>query len=138
MEWIVVFLGGAVAASSALLIGYFGRILFLQAEGRRIESWDARLKAESAELRERARLLVQEQSQWKGAAADFEARKVKYDDLVRENGGLKQDCFNLCVQLKKMELDHATLAKRQSEIDSTANGWAERYLKESVRGSVTN
>ncbi len=64
--------------------------------------------------------------------ADFEARKVRYDGLARENAGLKQDCFNLSVQLKKMDLDHAAIRRRQSEIDGKANELAKCYLNENV------
>lgn len=59
-------------------------------------------------------------------------RKVKYDEMVRENAGLKQDCFNLAVQLKKTERDHVERTQRQNEIDVKANELASRYLKESV------
>ncbi len=52
--------------------------------------------------------------------------------MMRENDGLKRDCFNLSVQLKKTERDHATIIQRQNEIDGKANELAERYLKENV------
>ncbi len=132
MEYVVVFVGGALAAVSALLIGYFRYVSLLRAEQRQVRTWDAQLKAESADLGQKARTLAEKQSQLNEGIAAFEARRVKYDDLVRENSGLKQDCFNLSVQLKKMELDHAALAKRQDEIDHKANELAGRYLKESV------
>lgn len=132
MTYIVVFLAGAAASASALLIGYFGYVRLLRTEQRRVKSWDARLKVESADLGQRAKTLVDKQSKFNEAIATFEARKINYDDLMRENGGLKQDCFNLSVQLKKMERDHAAHAQRQDEIDGKANGLAGRYLKESV------
>ena len=80
----------------------------------------------------RIREIDDRQQQLRDAIAAFEARKIKYDAIVRENGGLKQDCFNLSVQLKKMERDHAALAQRQDEINGKANELAGRYLKESV------
>lgn len=132
MAYFVVFMAGAAASASVLLIGYFGYVSLLRAEQRRVRNWDVRLKAESADLGQRTRTLVEKQSQFNEVIAAFDARKIKYDDLVRENGGLKQDCFNLSVQLKKMERDHAALAQRQKEIDGKTNGLAERYMKESV------
>ena len=66
------------------------------------------------------------------AVAEFEARKVQYGDLVNENNLLKRDVFNLGVQLKKTERDHAAIAERQAEIDSKVNQLAERYLSETV------
>jgi hypothetical protein len=72
------------------------------------------------------------QEKLRDAIVAFEGRRIKYDNIVRENVGLKQDCFNLSVQLKKMERDHADIARRQSEIDAKANELATRYLKESV------
>ena len=67
-----------------------------------------------------------------GAVAAFEARKVRYDDLVRENNGLKQDIFSLSVQLKKTERDHAAIVRRQEEVSQRTNELAERYLSENV------
>ena len=84
------------------------------------------------DLKVRTRQVNDRQQQLREAIAAFEARKIKYDDIVRENGGLKADCFNLSVQLKKMERDHASLAQRQGEISEKANALASRYLKESV------
>ncbi len=132
MTYLVVFLAGAVASASALLIGYFGYVNLLLAEQRRARKWNTRLEAESVDLGQRARELIEKQSQFNETTKAFEAQKIKYDDLVRENGGLKQDCFNLSVQLKKMERDHAILAQRQDEINGKANELAGRYLKENV------
>ncbi len=150
MEYFVLFLAGAAAAASALLIGYFGYVRLVQTEKQRVQSWNNRLKTESADL-DRQKLeqahrkqasdeaiatqiydLENRKKSFNEAIADFESRKIKYDELAQENSGLKQDCFNLSVQLKKMERDHATLAQIQDEIDEKANGFADRYLKESV------
>ncbi len=143
MEYIVVFLAGAAASASALVIGYFGYARLLRAERRRVRGWDSRLSNLANVLTERERQVKESievrsgdienrQRQLNEATAAFEARKVKYDSLVQENGGLKQDCFNLSVQLKKMERDHAALAQRQEQIDGRANELAGRYLKENV------
>jgi hypothetical protein len=132
MAYIVVFLAGATASASVLLIAYLRYIRFLRIEKRRITKWNTRLIGETTELAQQAKTLVDKQSQFNEAVADFASRKIKYDDLVRENSGLKQDCFNLSIQLKKMERDHATIAQRQVEINGKANELAERYMKESV------
>jgi hypothetical protein len=110
-----------------------------QAEGL----FAARLKEQANEIAERNQACDQSitirtreidgrQQQLRDAIAAFEARKVRYDDIVRENSGLKQDCFNLSVQSKKMERDHAALAQRQDVIEGKANELARRYLRESV------
>jgi len=107
------------------------------------ESIAARLQQHANEIENRQRTFDEDikrrqlqiddrQQQLRNAIAAFEARKIKYDDIVRENSGLKVDCFNLSVQLKKMERDHAALAKQQDEIGGKANALASRYLKESV------
>jgi hypothetical protein len=143
MEYVVVFLGGAAAAASVLLIGYFRYFRLLRAKQRRVEDWNDRLLADFATLKQRTKEILEKERQAEEAVAArfeyqakeiaaFEARKVKYDEIVRENSGLKQDCFNLSVQLKKTERDHAVLSRRQDEIDMKANGLAARYLKESV------
>jgi hypothetical protein len=223
MEYIVVFIAGAAASASAILIGYFGYLGMVRIERRRVRSWDARLREYSTQLSmrvkaidekafqaeetfakrlaeqsrefeerklacneslesrirqtneaitaalrkldERKRLsnegvetrlretdeivtaslkelderkracnadLENRQQQLRDAIAAFESRKVTYNNIVKENSGLKRDCFNLAVQLKKMERDHAAMTQRQDEIDTKSNALAARYLKESV------
>lgn len=150
MDFVVMFVAGAAASVSILVVVYLRYIQLLQAEKRRVRSWDARLKADAADLTQRAtalaesesqlkydlaqraKALAESESQFKKTTTTFEARRIKYDDIVRENTGLKQDCFNLSVQLKKTELDHAALARRQDEDSRKADALAERYLKESV------
>ena len=154
MEYVILFLAGAAAAASTLVIAYFGYASLLRADRRRVSSWDARLTAQAFDLERRATAFAHERRQAEAAlaaslqqqatesaeqkrvfddnVAAFESRKINYQDLVRENGGLKQDCFNLSVQLKKMERDHAALAQRQDEIAGKSDGLASRYLKESV------
>jgi hypothetical protein len=183
MEYIILFLAGAAASASALVIGYLGYASLVRVEQRRVKSWHSRLAAESTDLKERAKALSDKelqaeeafavrlkeqaneiaerkrtcdeslgirlremddrqqqlrreidsrQQQLRDGITAFEARRIKYDAIVRENDGLKHDCFNLSVQLKKMERDQAALAQRQNEIDGKANELARRYLKESV------
>jgi hypothetical protein len=150
MEFIVFFLAGATASAAVLLIGYFGYVSLLRIEKRRVRSWRERLTAEKANLQQRTKAISDKEfqaeeifaaslkdieerkQQLQEATTAFELRKVKYDGIVYENNGLKQDCFNLSVKLKKTERDHADLAQRQNEIDRKANGLAERYLKESI------
>ncbi len=230
MEYVVVFLGGALAAASALLIGYFGYVSLLRLQQRRVASWNTRLKAEASALIRRATTIAEKefqaeetfkarlaqqarefqereqafnkdrkiqihetnqliaaglrtleeqekasqtsldnrtretdqaiatrlreledrkrecneslgrrtreiefrQQQVRDAIDAFESRKITYDNIVRENNGLKQDCFNLSVQLKKMERDNAATIHHQEEIDEKSNAVAARYLKESV------
>jgi len=66
------------------------------------------------------------------AIAAFEGRTVQYSDLIKENNGLKQDLYNLSVQLKKTERDQAGITQRQEEVDERATQLAERYLAENV------
>jgi hypothetical protein len=219
MDYVIVFIAGALASGSALLIGYFGYLKILRIEQRRVRSWNARLTADAAivanrvraieqrefqaeedfasrlsqqartfEERERdfnnrlalqsrefeerkrvcndavarkqqqaqdaltaslrdiqerervcnaslaakAREMADRQQQLRDAIAAFEKRRITYDDMVRENNGLKQDCFNLLVRAKKMDRDHAAITDRQNEIAERASQLAARYLKESV------
>ena len=92
MEYVVVFLAGALAG----VVAMFQYIAAVRATQKRVTEWDARLQKQASEVAEKEKKLTE-------AAAEFETRKIKYDALVQENGGLKQDCFNLSVQTKKME-----------------------------------
>lgn len=89
-----------------------------------------------AECQDKRRQLAAERQsarrQLEDAMAAFQAKKIQYSDLVRENGGLKQDLFNLSVQTRKMERDHAAIMQRQEEIRQQADGLAARYLNENV------
>jgi hypothetical protein len=201
MDYVIVFIGGALASASGLLIGYFGYLGVLRAQQRRVRAWSTRLSTEAGKLEMRARTIQQRefqaeedlaarlaqhdrefderkrvcndslegriretnteiamalrkleerkracdeslqsrnremderQRQLRESIDAFESRRIAYGNIVHENNGLKQDCFNLSVQLKKMERDHAAIIHRQGEIDSKANALAARYLKESV------
>ena len=132
MEYVVLFLAGALASASVLVIGYFQYAGRVRLERQRVTDWSARLTARTAELEQQAATLADRKRTLDEDAAAFESRKIKYDGIVRENAGLKQDCFNLSVQLRKMERDQAALAQRQDEIDGKSNELATRYLKESV------
>ncbi|MHB1038317.1 MAG: GIY-YIG nuclease family protein [Pirellulales bacterium] len=132
MEYIVVFLGGAAASASALVIAYYAYARLLRVEQQRLGDWHSRLTAFAARVEQQAKAFAEQKRVLDQDTAALESRKVKYDDIVRENGGLKQDCFNLSVHLKKMERDHAALAERQDEIDEKANALAAGYLQESV------
>jgi hypothetical protein len=194
MEYVIVFIAGAAAAASALVIWYFGYVFrlrrlsqLLRKRGERLESdWftlsqqmkdldsrrqqtdadiaaklaqhatdiensqrqaDAHIGAQLAQLdadrmrqssdlanskRQAAESAAARFAQLDADVAAFEARKIRYDDLVRESNGLKQDVFNLSVQLKKTERDHAALNQRQEEIGQRANQLADRYLDKNV------
>lgn len=132
MDYVVFFLAGAMTSAAIVVIVYLGYVRILRVEQRRVRGWDARLKANATDLERKSKAIDEERSQLNQAAAAFEDRKVQYDDLVRETAGLKQDCFNLAVHLKKTERDHSALAQRQDEIERKSIQLAERYLKETV------
>ena len=132
MVYVIVFLAGAVAAASALIIWYFYYVAQLRKERLLLQNWEQRLRTDSSNLTQQSDDLEKRRQQLDEAARAIETRKVQYDDLVKENSFLKQDLFNLSVQLKKTEQDHAATARRQEEMDKRANELAERYLKENV------
>lgn len=76
--------------------------------------------------------LERDKDKFADVVSSFESRKVKYDDLSKENGFLKQDLFNLSVQLKKMYRDQTAITQKQEEIYEKTNRLAERYLGENV------
>ena len=158
MEYVVFFLLGAATAASGLVIWYYGYVTLLRKERQAVKEQDNRLSNQSATLTQQfatlehsrreleASFSLRTQSltaefeskhrQLDEATAAFNARTVHYDDLFRENSGLKQDLFNLSVQLRKMERDQAAIARRQEEIDQRTNELANRYLKENVSNGM--
>jgi outer membrane murein-binding lipoprotein Lpp len=143
VPYVLVFLLGAGVAAGVLLIGYFSYIALLTRREFALQAGQNQLRDDSAGLDARADALNRDIAQrtealnaalrgHEQAVAVFEARKVQYGDLVNENNLLKRDVFNLGVQLKKTERDHAAITERQAEIDSRANQLAGRYLNETV------
>jgi hypothetical protein len=132
MEYIVLFVAGALAGALPLVIWYHRYVGQLQAEKKSVRERDASLKSYSSELTQVANGLETGRLQLARDVAAYDARKVQYDELVRENNGLKQDLFNLSVQSKKTERDHAAITRRQEEICQKTNELAERYLGENV------
>lgn len=143
MVYVFVFVSGVVAGGSAVFIWYLSYIGQTRSDRRELQTWRDRLHSDSLtltkqrnELESRRQQLGQDienrTRQLDSAVATFEARKVQYDDLLRENASLKQDLFNLAVQAKKMGRDHAAIVQRQEETDRKANELAQRYLDENV------
>lgn len=132
MVYFVVFLAGALAAASALGIWYYAQIRLLTKQKRELKDVAQRLSEEARSHHQYSAELDNTRCQLNDSIGAFEARKVQYDDLRQENDGLKQDLFNLSVQLRKMERDHAALQGNQEEIDRKTNEVANRYLKENV------
>ena len=132
MLYVVLFLVGVGMGASPLIIWYYSYVALLIKERQSLQAGEERLRSQMAALSQEAKELADRKQACDTAIADFDARKIKYDSLVRENGGLKQDCFNLSVQVKKMERDHAAVAQRQDEVSARANDLAARYLKDSV------
>ncbi len=161
MLYFVVFLAGLALGAGPLVIWYLGHVKRLQSERRRLQDWDDRLKVDSSNLARRAEDvenwkqrtvdvldknraalddwkrrtsddLEKERGSLEQAAAAFEQRTIGYDAIVRENNGLKQDLFNLSVQLRKTERDHAEITRCQEQLNLKVNELAERYLDENV------
>jgi hypothetical protein len=125
MNYIIIFFAGSAAATSALMIWYFSYISQLKRIGKLLKKRDERLKSDSSDFENKKRQFRQDFSA-------FEARKIKYDEIFQENGSLKKDLFNLSIQLKKMERDHAAIIQRQDEISQRTIQLADRYLNDNV------
>jgi hypothetical protein len=132
MEYVVVFVAGVLAGALPLVIWYHSYVTHLRQERRQVSERADSLKSYSEDLSRQAESVETRKRELDQAADAFASRKVNYDDLLRENSGLKQDLFNLSVQLKKTERDHAALARRQEEISQRTDELAERYLSENV------
>jgi len=143
MVYVFAFVSGVLAGGSAVFIWYLSYIGQTRRDKRELQTWRDRLHSDSLtltkqrnELESRRQQLEQDiqtsRQQLGSAVATFDARKVQYDDLLRENVSLKQDLFNLAVQVKKMERDHAASLQRQEDLDRKANELAQRYLDENV------
>ncbi len=104
--------------------------LRLATDKRRLDTQLAELKTERerepAELRKRQ--------------DEFNARVVKYDELLRENALLKRDLQNIDVNLHKLELDRDLVRERQAVLEEQVKQMGGRYLKDNVKwigGSIT-
>ena len=143
MIFVVVFLAGGLAAAGALVIGFFGYVARVSTRFKHtkeeLDGWNGRLQSYASDLDQRAASLAQQAAEIEGksrqldvVAADAKARKVQYDALPHENDGLKQDLFNLSVQVKKTDRDHSAIIQGQEELTARANQLAERFLRDNV------
>ena len=114
------------------MIWYYQYVAQLRKERQSVADTTNRLKTEASTLAQQVAECRSTRQQLDEAAAAFQAKKVQYDDLLRENNGLKHDIFNLAVQTRKTERDHAAIMRQQEEISQQANDLATRYLNENV------
>ena len=132
MVYVVVFLAGALAAASALVIWYFRSVTLLSGEKQNLKNVAERLADQALSNERRTSEMANAKLQLDEAVAAFDSRRIRYEDLHSENDGLKQDLFNLSVQMRKTERDHAAINQRQEQIEQRANEIANRYLDENV------
>ena len=132
MVYLVMFLAGAAASASALVIWYYSDALLLNKERAAVKLREEQLHVDSANVAQGNHDLENRRLSYDAAVATFDARKVQYDSLLQENVLLKQELFNWYVQMKKTERDHAAVVARQEEIDQKTNQLADRYLDENV------
>lgn len=132
MVYFILFLAGAAAASSALIIWYMDQIGRLRRDKRALTQWHEQLKSDASGLAAQSAEVQRKVREHEAAATAFDARQVTYDNLLGENTGLKQDLFNLSVQLRKTERDQAAINRRQEEITRKMEELAQRYLDENV------
>jgi len=132
MLYVILFFAGAAAAAGALIIWYLPQVAWLRKEQADLRYWRGRLESEATDLRQQAESVASRKLELDDAVALFESRKVQYDALVTENNSLKQDLFNLSVQLRKMNRDHASIRQDQEKMDRRTNELADRYLNENV------
>ncbi len=124
MEYIF-FLAGAAITGLPLIIWFYGNLALIKSKKKSLEDKANSLKTNADYLAKLSTDLAEKTKQ-------LETRKVNYDELFNENNALKQDLFNLSVQIKKMERDHATITQRHEEINQKTNQLADRYLNDSV------
>lgn len=132
MVYVVFFLAGAIAAAAALGIGLMTYLARIRKDHRRTKLLEVRLNANAATLRQQTSELEAAHQQHAAAVAAFDTRSVQYDSLFNENNVLKQDLFNLSVEVKKIARDHDAVSLRQQENDARSNELSQRYLDENV------
>ena len=134
MAYFILFLAGAAAASSALIIWYMDQVGRLRRDKRALTQWHEQLKSDASSLAAQSADLQRRVREYEETATAFQARHVTYDNLLRENDGLKQDLFTLSVEVRKTERDHAAITRQQEEIARKTEELAQRYLDENVAG----
>lgn len=65
--------------------------------------------------------------------AHLENKKVAYESLEAENATLKQDLFNLSVQVRKQQRDHAATSVRQDNLDKQAHEVADQHMSDTLK-----
>ena len=132
MNYVIAFIGGAIAAAGAIGAWYFQRFSRLDADRKALSHLAARVDGERFRLTQQEHELEQQRQAVAQAVAAHDARKVQYGDLAHENIQLKQDLFNFSVTIRKMDRDHAAITDRQDTIEQKSVALAGRYLNEHV------
>jgi hypothetical protein len=125
MEYIVFFLAGAAITGLPLIIWFYGNLALIKSKKKSLDDKENRLKIDADYLAKLSTDLGEKTKQ-------LDARTVNYDELFKENNALKQDLFNLSVQIKKMERDHAAITQRHEEINQKTKQLADLYLNDNV------
>jgi hypothetical protein len=120
MIYIVAFLAGLTGGAAAFYIWYIHKVAKLQKQEAEVRARSDHLDACDRSLQEGVAQLDVQKQRLVAAVASHDAKKVQYDDLLRENGHLKQDLFRFAVQIRKCERDHAALGGSQAQANQKA------------------
>ena len=157
MLYVAFFIIGAAVSGAAVLIWYLQQVERLRRTKSDLTNWreklrvdaermklassdlDARIRqaaeaasSHSTEMVRQTNDLEQQRKSLVNNLREFESRKVQYESLLRENSGLKQDLFNLSIQIRKQERDSASMLNRQQELNQKVDDLGSRFLKENV------
>ena len=125
---------------SMFLVGLFGLLLgagvtFVLLERKRAEAKEARVAATELERHQSSRLetiraadaLRQERE------AEFQSRSISYDELVAENGSLKETLGAIAATVRHEHRQSAAQQTASAEIDQRAQDLAVEFMKETER-----
>ncbi|MCK6457092.1 MAG: GIY-YIG nuclease family protein [Phycisphaerae bacterium] len=105
----------------------------IDSERRQLDAQLKRIQEFANAVKARQKVLEDYTKQLKQAQAEFQSRRVSYDELVTENNILKRDLRNLEIRQRKLHLD-VEAQRREHEVSSTrAIELGTRFLNDNVK-----
>jgi hypothetical protein len=138
MIYIGLFLLGVVVGGICMLVYLSEQHRKMAAQAKAAEALARRANETLAEVARREAEAGAKEAELAEGFARFNARVIKYDELLKESAMLKRDLQNIDVNVNKLELDRELQQRRQAELDERATALGKRYLTETVKAVVAS
>ncbi len=133
MPYVFTFLIGLLIGALCVFLALLENYRRLKKEKRDMQSDRKDLDAATGKMLAKQKELEFDIKSLSGKQSEFEARAIKYNELLDENIMLKRDFQNIDVDLRKLHLDRELQRETQEQLDSRCGELGSRYMKENIK-----